>query len=176
MHTRAYQRSSLLPEGVDTVAVTRFRTALERRLSPEVLLDSILEATEERERIQKSTDAKANYDAYRARFLKAFAAQPREAETEIEPALRSALFLLNDPLLLDLLRERPNNLVGRLCRESVPAKLTDELYLAVLSRRPTDTERQQVQQFLSRPAPDRAKAIGQLAWALLASMEFNVQH
>jgi hypothetical protein len=68
---RTYQRSSLLPEGVDDLPPDCFLTANERRLSAEQLFWSTLEATGERPRI-----AAEGADATRAAFVKAFANAP----------------------------------------------------------------------------------------------------
>jgi hypothetical protein len=60
--------------------------------------------------------------------------------------------------------------------QSDPNALADELYLAVLTRLPAVEERALVADHLSKHPDDRSRAIGQLAWALLASTEFGVNH
>jgi hypothetical protein len=52
----------------------------------------------------------------------------------------------------------------------------EELYLSVLSRRPTAEEREEVLDYLKKKADQRTAALGRLAWALLASTEFCVNH
>jgi hypothetical protein len=54
--------------------------------------------------------------------------------------------------------------------------LADELYLGVLGRFPEAAERKDVGSFLARRAKDREAALGELAWALLASTEFRMNH
>jgi hypothetical protein len=55
--------------------------------------------------------------------------------------------------------------------------VAEELYLAVLTRRPDREEAEAVAKVLAGKAgPARTKALGRLAWALLASTEFNVNH
>jgi hypothetical protein len=56
------------------------------------------------------------------------------------------------------------------------AQIADELYLSVLSRRPSDEERAEVAEHLAAGADRRTAALAQIAWALLASMEFYVNH
>src|SRR5262249_26270265 len=111
--SQTYQRSSVLPKDSDKVSPESFRTALEKRLSAEQLLASVLEATGERERIMGAKDSK-ELDALRQKFLKAFANQAREPEDEFNASLKAALFVLNDSAILGLLEPRDGNLVDRL--------------------------------------------------------------
>jgi hypothetical protein len=46
----------------------------------------------------------------------------------------------------------------------------------VLSRRPVEEETAEVAKHLAKHADRRSTALGQLAWALLASTEFCVNH
>jgi hypothetical protein len=164
--TKTYQRSSLLPAGKKPPDADYFVVALERRLTAEQLLAATLTAID--------TDAK-HADALRPKFLKAFANQPREPEDEIAPSLKGALFVLHDPAVLALLRPKPGNLVERVAKLD-DATATEELYLAILSRKPTADERAAVEKVLAKHREKRAEAVGRVAWALLASMEFGVNH
>lgn len=166
--TRAYQRSSQLPEGVKTLGPARFRTAIEKRLSPEQLLWATLRATGNPEKL---ADAKA-----RLKFVQAFAGPAREPEERPAPALKGALFWLNGPLVQSWLAPAPGNLTHRLA--AMPdERVAEELYLSVLTRRPDAEEATAVKAALKGKAgKTRAGAITRLAWALLASTEFNVNH
>ena len=55
-------------------------------------------------------------------------------------------------------------------------KIADELYLSVLTRLPASDERGLVESYLKKNAGQREKAVGRLAWSLLASAEFGVNH
>jgi len=169
--TQAYQRSSLLPEGHKETKPEEFRTALERGLSAEQLLRNLLEATGE-----KSVKGAASFDAMRPKFLKAFADPPREPEEGFNPSLKGALFLLNDASVLNWLTTKPGNLVDRLQKINDDAKAADELFVSVLTRAPSAEEAREVTAFLSKHKSDRAVALRKLAWALLASTEFCVNH
>jgi hypothetical protein len=82
--------------------------------------------------------------------------------------------VLNDPLVLGWFRPAEGNRVQALTAlpdEQVP----DELYMAVLSRRPTDEERTDVRETLAG-AGDRGRVVGDLLWGLLASTEFALNH
>lgn len=164
--TKAYQRSSLVPAGAEPPDAKYFAVALEKRLSAEQLLLSTAAAT--------GADAKAA-DALRPKFVKAFANQPREPEDEITPSLKAALFLLHDDAVLGLLRPKPGNLVERLAK--LPdGQVAGELYLAVLSRPPTADEAATIGKLLTKAGEKKAGAVGRAAWALLASIEFGVNH
>jgi hypothetical protein len=54
--------------------------------------------------------------------------------------------------------------------------LAEELYLAVLSRQPTDEEKKRAGEYLSARKDRRAKAVTNLIWSLLASNEFCANH
>jgi hypothetical protein len=168
--SQAYQRSSVLPEGQDKVAPETFLVSIEKRLSAEQLLSSMLEATGERE-----SSAKSGSDALQAKFVKAFANPAREAEDDFAPSLKAALFVLNDDAVLTLLQPKPGNLVDRLAKLA-DDKVAEELYLSVLTRQPSAEEKGEVQKYLTKHASRKPTALANLAWALLASSEFAANH
>jgi len=165
--TKAYQRSSKLSaEAKDSPHPKYFATAIERRLTAEQLLQSVILAT--------SADAKIA-DTLRPKFLKAFANQPREPEDEFTPSLKSALFMLHDDAILGLLKPKPGNLVDRAAKLS-DTEAVNTLFLAILSRRPSTKERDTIAKLLARHPDKRAETLSRVAWAMLASMEFGVNH
>jgi hypothetical protein len=170
--SQTYQRSSVLPSGATKIEPVTFLTAHEKRLSSEQLLASVLEATGEKERINK---AKGGVEALRAKFLKAFANTAREPEEDFAPSLKSALFLLNDSAVLDLLTPRPGNLIDR-ASKLADDKVAEELYLSILCRLPSAEEKDEITKHLAKNAKRKTIAVGHLAWALLASTEFCVNH
>ncbi len=65
--------------------------------------------------------------------------------------------------------------------EIFPLELTDQevaeaAFMAIYSRRPTDAEVADIAEFLKDHGGDRSKAVSQVAWALLASTEYCVNH
>jgi hypothetical protein len=174
--SRTYQRSDRLPAGADAPAPETFRVALEKRLSAEQLLRSMLVATGAADATGVAKPVATQFDALKAKYVKAFANEPREPEDEFNPSLRAALFLQNDAAVLDLLKPHADNLVARLAAHDDPAAIAEELYLSVLTRRPGAEETAEVTEHLARNADRRAVTIGHLAWALLASAEFAVNH
>lgn len=175
--SQTYQRSSALPEGVNDLPAETFLVALEKPLSAEQLLRSVLLVTGELSRVLPNGAAEsADYDKLRDRFVKAFAAPPREPETEFAPSVKAALFLSNDSVVLGWLAPQSGNLADRLVQISESDKFADELYFSVLSRSPTAEERADAAAFLTKHADKRPKAIGELIWSLIASTEFCVNH
>jgi hypothetical protein len=164
--TKTYQRSSLLPGGTQPPDARYFAVALEKRLTADQLLAAMLAAT--------GADPK-QADSLRPKFLKAFANQPREPEDEVAPSLKAALFVLHDSAVLELVKPKAGNLVERVAKLG-DAEAADELYLAVLTRKPTAVERAAVAKLLAKHPDNRPEAVGRAAWALLASMEFGVNH
>ncbi len=99
-----------------------------------------------------------------------------EPEVEFKPSVKAALFLSNDDSILTLLEPRPGNLTDRLLAASDAAAVAEEAYLSVLARRPTQEEQAMVAEYLGQRADDRLQAVKNLAWALLASTEFCLNH
>ena len=112
----------------------------------------------------------------RQQFVNAFANAPKAPEVEFNPTVKSALFLLHGADVLSLFERQPGNVVGRLSLLSDANKIAEQLFLRIFSRRPTDEERTHAVQFLEKNKKSRTVAIGQLAWAMLASTEFCLNH
>ena len=180
--SKTYQRTSELPVADESISETSYRVALEKPLATEQLLAAIVQATwngtvpvpnaECNSENQPGSDLKS----LKERFAQAFANPPREPEVGFAPSVKAALFLLNDDVVLSWLEPHADNLVSRLDRIEDTSQLADELYLSVLTRRPGDEERAELISYLASHESDHAGAIGRLAWALLASTEFCVNH
>jgi hypothetical protein len=173
--TRAYQRSSRIPADVapDSVPEDSYRTALEKPLSSEQWAASVAEAAGVAARERQSAEA---WEKLRERFAKAFANPPKEPETEFAPSVKAALFLMNDPVVLGWFQPANGNLSERLAGIAESDRAVDELYVAVLSRTPDAEERAEAVEMLAKHADKRSAALGRLAWALLTSTEFGVNH
>ncbi len=178
--TETYQRSSLWPEGAtETPPADRYLVALEKRLSSEQLLASLLKASGNEKRIPKiNSDGKPHEDFAKLEksFLAAFANEAREPELDINPTVKAALFLLNDETVLDLLNPHAGNLMDRLSKLNDPTQIADTLYLSIFSRSPSEEEREFVAAYLKKHATQRQAALKRIAWGMLSSMEFCVNH
>lgn len=163
--TRTYQRSGVLPADAKEPLPEHFAVALEKPLSAEQLFASVTQAI-----------GTPPNEALKQKFLKAFANPPMEPEGEFAPSLRAALFLMNDTDLLKLLDTQPENLLTRLKAHATADLVADDLYLSVLSRRPTAAEVAEVTEQLQLAGERHDAVLKQLAWALLASAEFCLNH
>lgn len=170
--TDTYQRTTVLSLGSELPPPENFAVALERPLNAEQLMWSMILVTQNR----KPADATADAEKQLPRFLKAFANPAAQPEIEFAPSVKSALFVLNDSTLLEWLEPKAGNLVDRLSQIQNNDELANELYLTVFSRQPTSEERSEVADYIAPRADRRAKAIGHLVWALMASTEFSVNH
>lgn len=178
--TQTYARSSEIGSG-EPPAPELFAVAVERRLSAEQLLRSVLIATGDPSETRDAAKLSVVFDALRPKALKAFANPPKEPEDNYNMSVQAALTLLNDEAFLKLFESRPGNLTDRLSKVADPNQLAEDLYLTVLVRRPADDERAEVSAYLSRPPntgseTQRANAVRQLVWALVASTEFSLNH
>ena len=169
--TQTYQRATVLPVGTEPPKPETYRIANEKRLAAEQLMNSVLVATGSRDK-----PCEVDLEKFRAAFVKAFGNVPQDPEVEFAPSLKSSLFVLNDPLVLDCLTPQSGNLVERLLKVTDSAALADELYLSILTRKPTDEERTAVADYLAKNAERRPAAVTNLSWALLASTEFCLNH
>ena len=117
-----------------------------------------------------------NFDNVLKLFRSVYAGQAGRAEEGFNPSLAASLFVANEPLLLEWLTPRDDNLTARLAILESADAVAEELYLSILSRLPSDEQRSAVAAYLEANAKDRATALGEMAWALLASSEFRLNH
>ncbi len=162
--TRTYQLSSVLPSKDANATPSLFTTAIERPLTANQLRDSFLKATAE-PRTKELDEA----------FHNAFANPPKEPELQVNPTLRSALFLRNSTFVDTALQPKDGNLLKTLENTLTPDELANTLFLTILTRQPDNYERQLVSEHLAS-TQDRTQSLQQLAWSLLASMEFFANH
>lgn len=187
--SECYRRTSRIPAGVAAPpAKNAYTVANEKRLSAEQLFWSVLIATgaEAHLKVKPALNQTAvlsplveknqELTELRTRFLKTFANPPKEPEIEFEPSVKAALFMRNSEEVVELLKRKPGNLIDRLSKLTDTGKLAEELFVTVLSRRPSADDVQLVTEVLREHAGQREKAIVHLAWALLSSTEFCVNH
>lgn len=176
-NTRAYQRSSKVEAGKTPEAPALFATAIEKRLSAEQLLESVLIATGQNSKLErKGGKDPETPEALKVKFSKAFANAARDPEDEIAFSLKAALFLLNDDAVLALLKPEADNTVAVLMKMKPDNGMIEKAYLAILARIPEPQETKDALDFLSKPASAGEVGVKNLVWALLASSEFNLNH
>ena len=176
-NTKVYQRSSKVDMGKTPEALAFFATAIEKRLSAEQLLASILVATGRYEKLERKGGNEPDMpDALKVKFAKAFANAARDPEDEIAFSLKAALFLLNDEAVLGLLKPEADSTVAVLMKMKPDNVMIEKAYLAILSRKPELQETKDALEFLSKPVSAGEVGVVNLVWALLASSEFNLNH
>jgi len=177
--SRTYQRTSTIPAGQKVPRET-FLVANEKALSAEQLARSVMQATGpvgHAARVPSDGHAsRVSHEKALADFLKAFANPPRDPEIEFRPSVKAALFMSNSDLVVSWLEPKDGNLTDRLSKMSDARQLAEELYLSVLSRLPTEEETSALAAYLAKRQDNRVQAVKNLAWSLLASTEFCVNH
>ncbi len=184
----------------------QFALAQLQPLSPEQLAWSILQATGQFDRQRTAEQAEldkksplppeeqddaaklaarakqveqAAYDKLKptvARFVALFGAAAGAPQDDFFATVDQALFFANGGEVRGWLAPAGGNLTDRLVKLSDPAAVAEELYLSILTRRPTDEETADVQIYSSSRPDDKSAAVQEMAWALLTSSEFRFQH
>lgn len=106
-------------------------------------------------------------------FYGAGAGQPQH---DFFATVDQALFLANGGAVKSWLAPGGENLTGRLVKLTDNAALSEELYVSVLSRKPTPEEVAEVNTYLAARPMDRPVAIQELAWSLISSAEYRFNH
>ncbi|MFO0918345.1 MAG: DUF1549 domain-containing protein [Planctomycetaceae bacterium] len=109
-----------------------------------------------------------------APFVTFYGSAPGQPQDDFFATADQALFLANAGNVRSWIAPG-NPLFNRLNDQPDPKLLADELYLSVLSRRPTDAEAAAVANFLAAKANERPAVIQELIWGLIASAEFRFQ-
>jgi hypothetical protein len=109
-------------------------------------------------------------------FVSLFGAGAGQPQDGFFATADQALFFMNGPTLRGWLAPAGGNLADRLLKIEDPKALAEELFLSVLSRRPSDLETADVGAYLNARKAARAGAVQDLAWALLTSIEFRFKH
>lgn len=180
--SQTYQRSSVPPAEAKEIAPESFAIANLKPLAPEQFAWALMQGTgfsdAERQTLAKNLTEPALYAkqaAAAAPVVNLFAA-PAGQPQGFQPTLDQALFLANGGAVRGWLTVRPGTLLERLGKLQQADEVAEELYLSVLTRRPSDEERKEVAEYLKRRAGERPAALKDLAWALLASAEFRFNH
>ena len=165
--THAYQRSSIYPSGSEQDAADSkfFTTAKERPLTANQLHNAFLKATGE-----------PHSQEIKQAFYEALANPPKEPELQVNPTLRSALFLRNSTIMDTALQPKDNNLIEVLHKLEDDQQLIEVAFLSIYTRLPDRVEQDIFTEHLKTHKENRLQAIQQLAWSLLSSMEFFANH
>lgn len=179
--TRVFASASLKPLSPEQLAWSQMQAAgLTNAPRAEATAKKVAETDKDKaasnvaEQVEKAVfeKLKGNVPA----FINLFGNGPGQPSQDFQPTVNQALFFSNADLVRGWLQQGGDNLMARLAKISDAAALSDELYLSILTRRPTETERAEVVSYLKGRDAERAIAVQEMAWALLTSTEFRFNH
>ncbi|MBY0528018.1 MAG: DUF1549 and DUF1553 domain-containing protein [Gemmataceae bacterium] len=181
--SQTYQRSSEQPDGQES-APESFAVFNLKPLTPEQLAWSLMQASSAVEVERAALRVKDSEQAFQDRLaqqaapvVRAFAGPPGQAETlGFQATTNQALLLANGEPLRTWLTDRPGSLLHRLGKLRKSDEVAEELYLSVLTRRPSAEDCRTVANYLAARNDDRLGALRDLAWALMVSAEFRFNH
>jgi hypothetical protein len=196
LRSETYQRSSLpLAENrAEQKYLSRFYP---RRLMAEVLLDSIDQVLgtsttfnevafpgadfQPTDFYAEGTKAIQLYDAaVKSYFLKTFGRNPREITCECErsdePSMVQVLHLSNGETLNPKLADEESLVTRLIAAGEDDATIVQTLFVAALSRQPTDSELKNLLAVLAEYGDDRTTGLQDVAWSVLTSTEFTFNH
>ncbi|MEZ6141287.1 MAG: DUF1549 and DUF1553 domain-containing protein [Zavarzinella sp.] len=170
MLSEAYQRSS---EGDSTVAMPRWyeRSAV-RPLSAEQLIRAFRQATEFDTPGKPEKQLPSAMKDYMMRYF----GTPTDGQGEFQGSLTEHLFLNNGGHLQQL--SSSGSTFARVKSASLDnAAKTEELYLSILSRFPTENEKKLIIEFLDKNQKVKIDSlIIDIMWALMNTSEFRFNH
>jgi hypothetical protein len=185
LNSRTYQLGAqdVAQSGEAARADRYFTQAKIRMLTAEQILDGICSATGLAETFPGYPAGTRAIDlaegAVDHHFLAAFSKPIRDVQCdcarEEEPSLNQVIHLLNNSSIIEKIRS-PESRLGKLLTADRPTpEIVEAMYLATLSRRPTEAE-QRVAADHVKTVGDRKTALEDLQHALLNSNEFLLRH
>ncbi|MGO9131251.1 MAG: DUF1553 domain-containing protein [Bryobacteraceae bacterium] len=190
LNSATYQLSSL-PKTANPAAAANFAYYPLRRLDAEVLADALCQITGTTEKYSSAIPEPYTFipeglssislpdGSITSSFLVLFGRSPRDTGLESErnnrPSAAQRLHLLNSSHIQRKIAEGPN-LQALIQGAKNPRALATALYLAILSRFPTDEEMKTVEAYSQSGAAKGREAAIDLAWALINSAEFLYRH
>jgi hypothetical protein len=109
-------------------------------------------------------------------FVGLFGGAAGQNQGDFFATVDQALFFANGNVVMSWLAPSGENLTARLLKLDNAQAIADELYLSVMTRRPTAQEVTDVAGHLTGRDADKAVALQEIAWALLTSSEFRFNH
>jgi hypothetical protein len=182
LDSEVYQLSSRLNDS-NQLDEQNYSHAAWKPMPAEVLLDAVSQTTgvpEEFNGWPKGYRAIQVWDnKLPSHFLEVFGRPSRQTvcacERGTEPSIAQALHLMNSMTTMKKLQDSQGR-VRQLVKSSLsPAEIVDELYLATLSRFPTESEQELMLQAYAE-SNDREVAVEDILWTLLNTREFVFNH
>jgi hypothetical protein len=190
LNSQTYQLSSL-PRSEQPGVAANFAAYPLRRLEAEVLIDALNQITGTTEKYSSAIPEPFTFipegqrsialpdGSITSSFLEMFGRPPRDTGLEAERNNRATamqqLHLLNSSHIQRKI-EQGSKLQALLRSRGGPREVIDSLYLTILSRFPTDAERQVIGAYAQGDTVDGRGAALDVAWALINSAEFLHRH
>ena len=190
LNSRTYQLS-WRPNDSNRLDTRNFSHAKLRRMPAEVLIDAIADSTGVPNNLGRLPEGRAQravgqasppvrYSVNRGGYpMQVFGRPAREktcdCERSNEPSVAQALYLVNDEEILAKLNDPNGRLPQLLDVTDDNGQVIENLYLAALSRFPTDEELRIQSEHVDQ-APSRADGMRDVLWSLLNVREFVFIH
>lgn len=180
--SRTYQLATT-PSGMNERDEQNYSRALFKRLDAEVRFDMICQVTGSSEKFEGVPAGSRAIELWDSQvphyFLSLFGRPVRatacECERANQPSVAQVLHVLNSPQIQEKLSSDAGQLA--LLEGSIGdnEKLVEEIYLMFYSRFPTTNEQVSVSRYLAK-ADNRRKAVEDVAWSLMNTVEFLFNH
>jgi hypothetical protein len=186
LNSRAYQLSSSV-NATNRLDRTNYSHSFLRPMMAEVVVDVLNDAVGVKEKF--GADAPPDCRAVEigasrvngsvALAFRVFGRPQRttacDCERSSDPGLTQKLFLMADDTLVNKIKAPNNRLKQLLADHKDDNEALDELFLAALTRLPTDKEREKFAAYRAEHK-DRRAAFGDALWALVNTSEFILNH
>lgn len=168
----AFADSLMQAAGIVATAEAKARATI-KKSPPKEMKEA---KADERDAVEAVLVDKQTFEPLRTNFTQFVNLYAEAPGQDFAATVNQALFFGNGGTVEAWLKPAGENLTARLTALSDPGELADELYLSVLTRRPTADERAAVAAYLKDRPKDRPAAVQELAWALMSSSEFRFNH
>ena len=160
-----------------------YSRALFKRLDAEVRFDMICQVTGASEKFKGVPSGSRAIELWDSQvphyFLSLFGRPVRatvcDCERATQPSVAQVLHVLNSPRIQEKLSSEAGLLATLEASISDDEKLVEEIYLMFYSRFPTTKEQVSVSRYLAK-ADSRRKAVEDVAWSLMNTVEFLFNH
>jgi hypothetical protein len=184
LNSRLYQLGGAAGKSDPQGDEQNFAQAQPRAVPAEVLLDAICQATGVPEKFNGWPEGYRAIQVWDNRmpsyFFRIFGRPVRasvcECERSNEPSIAQALHLMNSEEIMSKIRAREGTARRLAQSKMTPREIVDELYLATLSRYPTEQERSVMLRVFTDAGQDRQGAVEDVLWALLNTRSFVYNH
>lgn len=148
-----------------------------RQMRAEELYESLLVATQAHLERGSYEDQERTKSQWLQQFSTAFGTDEGGEATSFEGTIPQILMMFNGDLIREATSERAGGFLDRIASSPAPGpKKIDYLYLAALSRTPTQDERNLAQAFLDLHQQNTTAALADIWWLILNSSEFIFNH